>query len=89
LRVYAVQRADGHLAVTAFNLSLEHPIDLTLDHKLAGMRLVRLAAPNPAVKTGETLGDSAIGRDGSWHANSHESAGASLHLPPASGALIS
>jgi hypothetical protein len=34
------------------------------------------------------MGDSSIEPDGNWHANSHESAGASLHLPPASGALI-
>ena len=76
------------LTLTALNLSLEHPIDLALDHKLAGMRLIRLKAPNATAKTGETLGDAAIAADGGWHANSHETAGARLHLPPASGALI-
>jgi hypothetical protein len=88
LRVYAVQRADGHVATTALNLSLEHPIDLTLDHKLSGMRLIRLKALNAAAKTGETLGDARIEADGRWHANSHETASASLHLPPATAALI-
>jgi hypothetical protein len=88
LRVYAVQRADGHVVTTALNLSLEHPIDLTLDHKLSGMRLIRLKAPNAAAKTGETLGDATIEPNGGWHANSHETTGAGLHLPPASAALI-
>jgi hypothetical protein len=88
LRVYAVQRPDGHVNLTALNLSLEHPIDLTLDHRLNGMRLVRLKAPNPAAKTGEMLGDATIGADGGWHANSHETVGSGLHLPPASAALI-
>ncbi len=88
LRVYAVQRADAHVVTTALNLSLEHPIDLTLDHKLSGMRLIRLKAPNAAAKTGETLGDARIEANGGWHANSRETAGASLHLPPASAALI-
>jgi hypothetical protein len=88
LRVYAVQRADGHVVTTALNLSLEHPIDLTLDHKLSGMRLIRLQAPNAAAKTGETLGDARIEANGGWHANSHETTGAGLHLPPASAALI-
>ena len=88
LRVYAVQRADGHVVTTALNLSLEHPIDLTLDHKLSGMRLIRLQAPNAAAKTGETLGDATIEPNGGWHANSHETTGAGLHLPPASAALI-
>jgi hypothetical protein len=88
LRVYAVQRADGHVALTALNLSLEHPIDLALDHRFAGMRLIRLEAPSAAAKTGETLGGAAIGADGDWHANSHETGGARLHLPVASGALI-
>jgi hypothetical protein len=88
LRVYAVQRPDGHVNLAALNLSLEHPIDLTLDHKLNGMHLIRLKAPSPAAKTAETLGDVTIGADGSWHANSHETAGSGLHLPPASAALI-
>jgi hypothetical protein len=88
LRVYAVQRPDGHVNLAALNLSLEHPIDLTLDHKLNGMQLIRLKAPSPAAKTGQTLGDVTIGADGSWHANSHETAGSGLHLPPASAALI-
>jgi Glycosyl hydrolase family 79, N-terminal domain len=88
LRVYAVQRADGHVSLTALNLSLEHPIDLTLDHKWSGMQLIRLKAPDPGAKAGETLGDAAIGADGSWHASSHETVGAGLHLPPASGALV-
>jgi hypothetical protein len=88
LRVYAVQRADGHVVTTALNLSLEHPIDLTLDHKLSGLRLIRLKAPNAAAKTGETLGDARIEADGAWHANSHETTGAGLRLPPASAALI-
>jgi hypothetical protein len=86
LRVYAVQRGDGRVALTAFNLSLEHPIDL--DHKLTGMRLIRLEAPTATAKTGETLGGAAIAADGEWHASSHEAAGARLHLPPASGALV-
>jgi hypothetical protein len=88
LRVYAVQRADGHVTLTALNLSLDHPIDLALDHKLAGMQLIRLEAPNAATKTGETLGGAAIGADGGWHAHSHETAGARLHLPVASGVLV-
>ena len=88
LRVYAVRNADGHLKILALNLSLEHPIDLALDRKLAGMQLIRLNAPNPAAKTGETLGDAAIESDGSWHPSSHETAGERQHLPPASAALI-
>jgi hypothetical protein len=52
------------------------------------MRLIRLEAPKATAKTGERLGGAAIAADGDWHANSHETAGASLHLPPASGALI-
>jgi hypothetical protein len=52
------------------------------------MQLIRLEAPNAAAKTGETLGGAAIGADGGWHANSHEMAGARLHLAPASGVLI-
>jgi hypothetical protein len=88
LRVYAVQRTDGRVTLAALNLSLEHPIDLTLDHKFAGMQLIRLRAPSPAAKKDETLGDAAIAADGSWRANSHETAGSNLHLPPASGALL-
>lgn len=88
LRVYAVQRAEGHAALIALNLSLDHSIDLALDHKLAGMRLIRLQAPDAAAKTGETFADAKIGADGAWHPNSHEMAGARLHLPVASGALI-
>jgi hypothetical protein len=93
LRVYAVQRgaaqrSGGRLALIALNLNLNHPIDLALDHKLAGMQLIRLQAPGAAAKTGETLGDATIGADGAWHANSHETAGGRLHLPVASGALI-
>jgi hypothetical protein len=88
LRVYAVQRADGRVTLTALNLSLDHPIDLALDNKLAGKQLIRLEAPGAGAKTGETLGGAAIGADGGWHGHSHETAGASLHLPPASGALV-
>jgi hypothetical protein len=88
LRVYAVQRADGHITLTALNLSLEHPIDLALEHKLAGMRLIRLEAPSATAKTDERLGGAAIAADGDWQANSHETASARLHLPVASGALI-
>jgi hypothetical protein len=88
LRVYAVQRADGHVTLTALNLSVDHAIDLALDHKLAGMQLIRLEAPSAAAKTGETLGGAAIGANGDWHASSHETGGGRLHLPVASGALI-
>jgi hypothetical protein len=88
LRVYAVQKPDGHVTLTALNLSLNHPIELALEPRLAGKPLIRLRAPNAAAKTGETLGDAAIGSDGGWHANSHETTSASLQLPAASGALI-
>jgi hypothetical protein len=88
LRVYAVRNPNGHLKIVALNLSLEHPIDLALDKKLAGMQLIRLKAPNPAVKTGETMGDAAMESDGGWHPSSHETAGERPHLPPTSAALI-
>ena len=88
LRVYAVQRADGHLTLTALNLSLDHPIELALEQRLTGKPLLRLKAPSATAKTGEMLGDTAIGADGAWHANSHESTGARLQLPAASAALI-
>ena len=51
-------------------------------------QLIRLKASNPAVKTGETMGDAAMESDGSWRPTSHETAGERPHLPPASGALI-
>jgi hypothetical protein len=70
----------------ALNLSLEHPIDL--DHKLTGVRLIRLEAPNATAKTGERLGGATIAADGDWQASSHEAAGSRLHLPPASAALM-
>jgi hypothetical protein len=88
LRVYAVQKPDGHVTLTALNLSLEHPIELTLDQRLTGKQMIRLKAPNAAAKTGETLGDAAIETEGGWHAKSHETTGERLQLPPASGALI-
>jgi hypothetical protein len=50
--------------------------------------LIRLGAANATAKTGETLGGAAIAADGDWHASAHETAGARVHLPPASGALI-
>jgi hypothetical protein len=88
LRVYAVQKPGGHVTLTALNLSLEHPIELALDQSLAGKSLIRLQAPSAAAKTGETLGDAAIGANGGWHAKSHETAGERLQLPAASGALV-
>jgi hypothetical protein len=88
LRVYAVEKPGGHVTLTALNLSLEHPIELALDQRLTGKSLIRLRAPGAAAKTGETLGDAAIGADGGWHAKSHEIAGARLQLPAASGALV-
>ena len=88
LRVYAVQRADGHVTLTALNLSLDHPIELALEQRLTGKSLIRLKAPGATAKTGETLGDATIGADGGWHTNSHETTGTRLQLPPASGALI-
>jgi hypothetical protein len=88
LRVYAVQKSDGRMTLTALNLSLEHPIELTLDQRLTGKQMIRLKAPNAAAKTGETLGDAAIETEGGWHAKSHETTGERLQLPPASGALI-
>jgi Glycosyl hydrolase family 79, N-terminal domain len=88
LRVYAVQKPDGRVTLTALNLSLEHPIELTLEQRLTGKPLIRLKAPNVAAKTGETLGDAVIGSDGGWHANSHETSSARLQLPAASGALV-
>jgi hypothetical protein len=88
LRVYAVQKPDGHVTLTALNLSLDHPIELALDPRFPGKPLIRLKAPNAAAKTGETLGDAVIGVDGGWHADSHETAGARLQLPAASGALV-
>ena len=47
LRVYAVQRAAGRVTLIALNLSLEHPIDLALDHSFNGKPLLRLQAPTP------------------------------------------
>jgi Glycosyl hydrolase family 79, N-terminal domain len=88
LRVYAVQRPDGRVTLTAFNLSLDHPIDLALDHRFDGKPLIRLAASSPSAKTGETLGNVGIGANGDWHATPKETANSSLHLPPASAALI-
>jgi Glycosyl hydrolase family 79, N-terminal domain len=88
LRVYAVQRADGHVTLTALNLSLDHPIELALEQRLTGKSLIRLKAPGATAKTGEMLGDATIGADGGWRMNSHETTSARLQLPPASGALI-
>jgi hypothetical protein len=88
LRVYAVQRSDGRVTLTAFNLSLDHPIDLALDHRFDGKLLIRLAASSPSAKTGESLGNAAIGANGDWHATPKETASTSLHLPPASAAVI-
>ena len=88
LRVYAVQRAAGRVTLIALNLSLEHPIDLALDHSFTGKPLLRLQAPNPSAKSGETLGNAAIGTNGEWHASAHETAGDHLRLPPASAVLI-
>jgi Glycosyl hydrolase family 79, N-terminal domain len=88
LRIYAVQRADGRVTLTAFNLSLDHPIDLALDHRFDGKPLIRLAASSPSAKTGETLGNAAIGANGDWHGTPKETASSSLHLPPASAAVI-
>jgi hypothetical protein len=59
-----------------------------LDQSLTGKSLIRLQAPSAAAKTGETLGDAAIGAHGGWHAKSHETAGERLQLPAASGALV-
>ncbi|MGB9416136.1 MAG: hypothetical protein WCB58_07445, partial [Acidobacteriaceae bacterium] len=88
LRVYAVQKPDGRVTLTALNLSLDHPIELALEQRLTGKQLIRLRAPSATAKTGETLADAAIGADGARHANSHESTGARLQLPAASAALI-
>jgi hypothetical protein len=88
LRVYAVQRADGHLTLTALNLSLDHPIELALEQRLTGKPLLRLKAPSAAAQTDETLGDAAIQEDGGWQAKSHETTGGRLQLPAASAALI-
>lgn len=88
LRAYAVQRADGKVALIALNLSLEHPIELALEHRFAGKPVIRLRAPNAAAKSGETLGDATIAADGGWHASAHETAGERLQLPAASGALL-
>jgi hypothetical protein len=88
LRVYAVQKPDGHVTLTTLNLNLDHPIELALDQRLTGKSLIRLQAPNAAAKMGETLGSATIGSDGGWHANSHETAAEHLQLPAASGALI-
>jgi hypothetical protein len=88
LRVYAVQHADGRVTLAALNLSLDHPIDLSIEHRFNGKPLLRLQAPGASAKSGETLGNAIIGANGEWHAASHETASARLHLAPASAALI-
>jgi hypothetical protein len=88
LRVYAVQRAEGRVTLVALNLSLDHPIDLALDHRFTGKPLLRLEAPSPSAKSGETLGHAAITANGEWHATAHETATDHLHLPPATASLI-
>jgi hypothetical protein len=88
LRVYAIQRADGRTTLTALNLSLDHPIDLSLDHRFAGKPLLRLQAPSASAKTAETLGGATIANNGDWHATAKETPNARLHLPPATAALI-
>ena len=88
LRVYAVQHADGRVTLAALNLSLDHPIDLSIDHRFNGKPLLRLQAPGASAKSGETLGNAIIGANGEWHAASHETASERLRLAPASAALI-
>jgi hypothetical protein len=88
LRVYAVQRADGRTTLTALNLSLDHPIDLSLGDRFKGKPLLRLEASSVSAKTGETLGGATIGAHGEWHATAKETASPRLHLPPATAVLI-
>ncbi|MDE2494254.1 MAG: hypothetical protein KGL97_10180 [Alphaproteobacteria bacterium] len=94
LTAYGIKTGDGTLKAAVFNKNLDRKVMLTIDAGgAASATVMRLIAPRADDTTDTTLGGAVVGGDGAWSAAVTENLAAqngvfTLHLPRASGALV-